>query len=194
MDISRYDAILSGTIRRHLTIFVVVGLLLTAGLILNLILYRKTTKKLLHTKKKQEAQRIEKQRSRLLVSTIAAALCIPICGVLGYLRVADMRSDLKNHSYREVVAAYERPSHRRSVTDDGVAYLTVDGEKVMLYLPASAEDFPTGEHYGAACYAEESRVLLRLSKNYKITPKYDIIKKTGVEKWNSGKRTDAERL
>lgn len=163
MDISRYDAILSSTVRRHLTIFAVVGLLLTVGVILNLILYRNTGKKLSRTKKKQEAQRIERQRSRLLISTIAAALCIPICAALGYLRVADMRNDLKNHSYREVVAAYERPSNRRSVTDDGIAYLTLDGVKVMVYLPTNAEDFPMGEYYGTAWYAEESKVLLDFS-------------------------------
>ena len=35
---------------------------------------------------------------------------------------------------------------------------------------------------------------LRLSKNHKTTPKYGILKETGVEKWNSGKRTGAEKL
>lgn len=46
MDTSFYDAILHDTIWRHATIFLVVGALLVIGLILNIIFYRGTLKRL----------------------------------------------------------------------------------------------------------------------------------------------------
>lgn len=165
MDYSTYDAILSATIWRHLTIFLVVEVLFVIGLTLNIILYRKTTKALANAKRR-EAEQLDRRQSRLLVTTIAAALCIPLCAVMGYFRVAGMRRDLSRHNYVVSSAAYDRPSHRRSITDDGIAYITIDGVSTRMYLSSggSVEEFPLGEHEGVACYAAESKVLLSFSE------------------------------
>ena len=48
MDTSFYDAILRDAIWRHATIFLVVGALLVIGLILNIVFYRGTLKRLAH--------------------------------------------------------------------------------------------------------------------------------------------------
>lgn len=161
MDYSTYDSILSATIWRHLTIFLVVEVLFVIGLVLNIILYRKTAKALASAKRR-EAEQLDRRRSRLLVTTIAAALCIPTCAVMGYFRVAGMQRDLSHHNYVTASAAYDRSSHRRSITDDGVAYITIDGVRTRMYLSSggSVEEFPLGEHEGVVCYAGESKVLL----------------------------------
>lgn len=159
MDYSSYDAILKATIWRHLTIFLVVGALLTLGLVLNILLYHKTVKKLARAKRR-EAENIEKDRSRLLVTLIITVVAVLACAIMGYCRVAGMHRDLTHHRYITASASYDRPSHRRSVTDDGIAYVTIDGVRTRMLLSSGGSDFPLGEHEGVVCYARESKILL----------------------------------
>lgn len=162
MDYSLYDIILKSTIRRHLLLFVVLITLLTLVLFLNIILYKSTTKKLNHARQKNHVQELSRRRDRLLVALVAAALCIPLCGLLGYFRVADMQRDLGKHQYVVVETAYDRPRHQNSVTNDGIVYIELNEKRVKMYLPSDGgtETFPFGEHYGYVCYAEESKVIL----------------------------------
>lgn len=85
---------------------------------------------------------------------------------MGYFRVAKMCKDLSQHSYIMIEATYNRPTHQRSITDDGDAFVTIDGEQVLMYLASDgdADEFPFGTHTGTVCYAEESKMLLSFSE------------------------------
>lgn len=165
MDTSFYDAILRDAIWRHATIFLVVGALLVIGLILNIVFYRGTLKRLAQARG-QEAERLAKKRDQMLIALLAETIAFLCCIAMGYFRVAKMCKDLSQHSYIMIEATYNRPMHQRSITDDGDAFVTIDGEQVLMYLASDgdADEFPFGTHTGTVCYAAESKMLLSFSE------------------------------
>lgn len=78
MDTSFYDAILRDTIWRHATIFLVVGALLVIGLILNIVFYRGTLKRLAQARGR-EAERLAKKRDQMLIALLAETIAFLCC-------------------------------------------------------------------------------------------------------------------
>lgn len=167
MDYSLYDNILRATIWRHLFLYVVLEALAVVSLIGWIFAYKKATKQLNCEKEKDKAKNIAKQRNRILFLIVGGVLSIPLCGLVGYLQVADMNHDLQNHQYVRVEADYNRnPNFEKRLLDDGVAFISLNGENVKMYLPygSTVEEFPYSRQYGVICYAEESKVILSFEK------------------------------